>query len=883
MINRSLATFMNAMTGADYTLYPFSSTNEKDYRNLQSIYMDAVFKPNLKYLDFLQEGWRLEHKELDNRDSEYQFKGVVYNEMKGAFAENSQIFGQQIFNKLLPEHTYGFVSGGDPVDIPKLKHVDLVNFHKKYYHPSNAKVFSYGNFELNKNLSYVNDYLKDFEKIDCDSKVPNQTRWKEPRKVQVTCRFDNMGAPMEKQNHIAVAFLMNDIREPDETLLLYVLTELMIKGPNSYFYKSLIEPNISGGYSPMTGYDNSSKDSMLVVGLQDVEVANFEKVESIFESTIKEAIEKGFDQKQIDSVLHNLELNMKHETTKFGLGLLFNLTPIMNHDGDVIEALKISQQMSRLREKIKQNPRYLQEKVREHFQDNNHKLTIIMRPDKKYEEKFAEIEKLNLENKVKDLNESDKERIFEDGIKLAEVQKAHENIDCLPCLKIEEISKPEEIKFSMLKTANTPLQLCPTDTNDIVYFRGMLDASMLDDNERKLLPLFTDLVTQFGTKNYDYREFDTFVSTKTAGLSFNVHLTENVNDYSQYELGLQFGSYALKKNSQDMFNIFAELLSTVEFNDEKRFEMLLENYLSSLSVGIAQSGHLFAMQNASGLVTECGMLRESMSGLEHLGFVKALASKGTGEILEMLKSIGKKVLQKSPVRCALNVTPDVVDESVKSVEKFIKQLPLEKGDIHWNRSNLLNSNSRHNIMNIPINYCAKSLATVPYSHNDYSTLRVLARILSSKFLLPVVREQNGAYGAGAKLGFDGLFNFFSYRDPNTMQTLDTFDKSFDWISENINKVIDEQALFEAKLGVLQQLDAPISKMDQGMENFKYFVSYELFSAHREKVLKTKLTDIMQVAEKYLKDDTKMIVGRSLIGPSNEATAKNSKWIINESN
>lgn len=105
MLNRSLATFMNAMTGPDYTLYPFSSTNEKDYRNLQTIYMDAVFRPNLKYLDFLQEGWRLEHKELENKSSEYIFKGVVYNEMKGAFSENSAIFGQNMFNKLLPEHS----------------------------------------------------------------------------------------------------------------------------------------------------------------------------------------------------------------------------------------------------------------------------------------------------------------------------------------------------------------------------------------------------------------------------------------------------------------------------------------------------------------------------------------------------------------------------------------------------------------------------------------------------------------------------------------------------------------------------------------------------------------------------------------------------------
>lgn len=167
MLNRSLATFMNAMTGPDYTLYPFSSTNEVDYRNLQSIYLDAVLRPNLKYLDFLQEGWRLEHTNLEDKNSKLAFKGVVYNEMKGAFSENSAVFGQKFFNKILPDHTYGYVSGGDPLEIPKLTHEDLVNFHRKYYHPSNARIYSYGNFNLDKTMQYVNEhYLSDFDRID---------------------------------------------------------------------------------------------------------------------------------------------------------------------------------------------------------------------------------------------------------------------------------------------------------------------------------------------------------------------------------------------------------------------------------------------------------------------------------------------------------------------------------------------------------------------------------------------------------------------------------------------------------------------------------------------------------------------------------------------
>lgn len=780
---------------------------------------------------------------------------------------------------------YGYVSGGDPVDIPSLTHQDLVNFHQKYYHPSNSRVFSYGNFQLESNLNYVNDYLTSFEKIDSKhSEVPNQTRWTQPKKIHVTSRFDNMGAPMDKQNQIAIGFLMSDIRDIYETFLLHFITELLVKGPNSYFYKSLIEPNISGGYSQMTGYDATIKDTMFCLGLQDVDSNDFDKIQQIFDETIEQAIERGFDERHINSVIHSLELSMKHQTTKFGLGLLFNLTPLMNHDGDVIKAVNLTQQIEKLKENIQANPKYLQEKVQQHFKDNSHKLVLTMSPDEQYEQKFVERETQNLVTKVKNLTEADKTRVFDDGKALASAQKAHEDINCLPCLKLNDITTPEKNHIDFQKVQKVPLQICATNTNGVVYFRGILDASTLSEDNKKLLPLFAQVIDQFGTKKLNFRDFDNLVSTKTAGLSFKVHLAENINDNGLYEIGLQFGSYALKENSQAMFEIISDLLTSVEFNDVNRFAMLLENYVSALSVGIADSGHLFAMQNANGLVTESGRLKESMMGIEHLGHMKQLMkSKSPAEILEEIKEIGRRLLSQAPVRCAINVSPDDATDGVKNVENFLKTMPLEIKDVHWNKSNLLQSQCRHNVMNIPINYCAKSMFTVPYVHKDFSSLRVLGKILSSKYLLPVVREQNGAYGAGAKITIDGLFNFFSYRDPNTRRTLDTFDTSNKWVTESMNKVIDEQALFEAKLGILQQLDAPISPMDIGLESFKHGISHEIFSKQRENILTTSLKDVESVTKKYLSDDSRMVTGKVVIGQANEelAKSKGEKWIINE--
>jgi hypothetical protein len=335
-----------------------------------------------------------------------------------------------------------------------------------------------------------------------------------------------------------------------------------------------------------------------------------------------------------------------------------------------------------------------------------------------------------------------------------------------------------------------------------------------------------------------------------------------------------------------MFNIFADLFNNLEFNDLKRFEMLLENYISSLSVGIAQSGHMYAIQNSKGIITESAWLKERLSGIEHLNFMKKLvATKSPAEILEDLKQIAKVMFSQSPARCVLNLSKDHLSETIDQFDKFLQNLPQDNpgSPAKWNSSKILGSGARHNIMNIPVNYCAKSLVTVPYTNKDFAPLRVLAKVLSSKYLLPFVREKNGAYGAGSKVNLDGIFSFYSYRDPNNRKTLDAFDDSFNWFQQSLaDGIIDTQTLFEAKLGVLQQLDHPIAPQSIGLDNFSYGISHEIFVKHRKDVLDTKLKDLERVASKYLVETEKTVVGKSVIGPPSDElikSGKNENWVV----
>ncbi|XP_075988219.1 presequence protease, mitochondrial [Anticarsia gemmatalis] len=862
MLNRSLATFMNALTGPDYTFYPFSSQNEIDYRNLQKVYLDAVFKPNLARLDFLQEGWRLEHSNIEDKSSDLTFKGVVYNEMKGAFSETGSLFGQKFINTILPEGTYGYVSGGDPLHIPELTHSFLKDFHSRYYHPSNSRIYSYGNFPLDANLKFVNEaYLSKYAYLDPKhSIVQPQPRWKSPKRSEITCRVDQYGVPIEKQNQIAIGYVMSDITNIYETFMTLALSELMIIGPNSAFYKSLIEKNISGGYNSLTGYDNQIRDTLFVVGLKDVEASKFEMVESIVNQTLEKIHKEGFEKDHIESVLHGFELSIKHQSPKFGLNLLFNLMPLWNHNGPILNALKVNSLLNQLKSDL-MDPKFVKNVIEKNFIQNNHKLTMTMKPDPKFDDLFNEAEARNLATRVKSLTEKQKEDIYKEGVELSVAQKKAQSLEVLPCLKIDEITLNKTappIKHTVSETI--PLQLCEANTNGVTYFKGVIGTDCLDEAQKELLPFFTYVATKFDTKSYNYRDFDKYVSKTTSGLGFLNHITEHIDQHGQYEQGLVISSHCLDEYLPKMMDIWSEIFSKPDFSNTERMKMLLNNYCSSLSNGVIDSGHTYAMQAARSLISSVDECKEHLMGLHHVITMQEIQKKQPIEQVQAtVDQISKMTLNGTNLRAAFhycNTNADIhlcIDHFCKRLCKGVDNKDMNR--INWIDSRTFPKDNRgiHIQMNIPVNFCAKVIPTVPYTDPDYAKLRVLSRFITSKYLHPIVREQNGAYGGGAMLTLDGVFNYYSYRDPNSRVTLDVFDETSEWMTKN-TELVDDQNLFEAKLSILQQMDQPIAEYMKGIDLFLFGLSYDIWKTQRERVLAVTKEDLIEVCNKYLSRD-----------------------------
>ncbi|XP_062981703.1 presequence protease, mitochondrial [Elgaria multicarinata webbii] len=910
MLNRSLSTFMNAFTASDYTLYPFSTQNTKDFQNLLSVYLDAVFFPCLRHLDFWQEGWRLEHENPTDPQTPLVFKGIVFNEMKGAFTDNERLFSQHLQNKILPDHTYAVVSGGDPLKIPDLSWEQLKQFHATHYHPSNARFFTYGNFPLEQHLKQIHDEaLSRFQKLEPNTAVPRQKLWDKPREHHVTCGTDSFTTDPKKQTMVSVSYLLSDITDSFENFTLNLLSSLLVGGPNSPFYKSLIEAGLGTDFSPDVGFNGSTREAYFSVGLQGIAEENIDAVKQIITRTIDEVIENGFEDERIEALLHKIEIQMKHQSTSFGLALTSYIASCWNHEGDPVDLLKVAEKVARFRRCREEDPQFLQKKVKQYFKDNRHRLLLSMSPDAAFYDKQAVTEAAKLKEKVEALSEEEKKQTFEKGLELLGLQSQPQDTSCLPALQISDIEP--RITFTELETALTaedvPVQYCAQPTNGMVYFRAVSSLNTLPEELRPYVPLFCNVITKMGCGALSYREQAQEIDLKTGGLSVGPHITADDSHLDIYEQGVVFTSLCLDRNLPDMMHIWSEIFNNPHFEEEEHFKVLVKMTAQELSNAIPDSGHLYASIRASRTLTPAGELQELFNGMEQVKLMKRIAEMSDiRPVLRKLPRIKKHLLNSDNLRCSVNATPQQMPNAVKAIETFTKGLARSKKERKPVRPHVIEKPSdakaagsealacslitrklitdptfqpcqmkTHFLLPFPVNYVGACVRTVPFTASDHASLRILARLMTAKFLHMEIREKGGAYGGGAQLAHNGIFSFYSYRDPNSMGTLATFDKAAEWAKAG---QFTQQDIDEAKLAVFAAVDAPVAPSDKGMSNFLYGISDEMKQRHREHLFTVSKDSLMDAANKYLAAG-KSTRGLAILGPDNPDTAKDPSWVI----
>lgn len=904
MLNRSLSTFMNAFTASDYTMYPFSTQNGKDFQNLLSVYLDAVFFPCLREQDFKQEGWRLENENPTDPNSPLVFKGVVFNEMKGAFSDNERLYAQHLQNKLYPDHTYSVVSGGEPLAILDLSWEQLKHFHATHYHPSNARFFTYGDLPLEQHLKQIEEEaLSKFERTEPNTEVPPQPHWSSPRNDHVTCSPDALAPDPARQNTLCMSYLLGDITDTFEAFTLSLLSSLMISGPNSPFYKALIEPKIGTDFSSVVGYDGSTKEASFSIGLQGMAEDDIERVKQIITQTIDDIIKGGFEEERIEALLHKIEIQMKHQSTSFGLALASYIASCWNHDGDPVELLQISDSVTKFRQTLKENPRFLQEKVQHYFKENTHRLTLSMSPDEAYRDKQATAEEEKLQQRVQVLSDSDRKEIYEKGLELLAAQTKTQDASCLPALKVSDIEPTIPLTPVQMGTAGgVPVQLCEQPTNGMVYFRAMCSLNTLPEELRLYVPLFCSVITKMGCGSLDYRQQAQQMELKTGGMSVSTLVIPDSTQMDMYEQGVLLFSSCLERNLPHMLQLWSDTFNSPHFDDEERLRVLVMMSAQELANGISYSGHMYAMTRAGRMLSPAGDLQETFGGMEQVKFMKRIAEMpDLSQVLRMLPRIKKHLFNPENMRCAVNATPQKMSDAAGKLDDFMRDIAAIRKERKSVRPNITerpldplaapgSGPSRKLIsepnfqpcqmktffpLPFPVNFVSECVRTVPFTHQDYASLSVLARMMTAKFLHGEIREKGGAYGGGARMGAGGLFSFYSYRDPNSVQTLSAFRKGVDWARSG---GFTQQDIDEAKLSVFSAVDSPVAPSDKGMGRFLSGITDEMKQGHRERLFAVNHRNLVDVAGRYLGIGQRTS-GFAILGPENETIKKDPSWIV----
>lgn len=861
MIRRSLNTFMNAFTSSDWTAYPFASQNRKDFFNLMDVYLDAVFFSRLHELDFAQEGHRVEFEQPDNPQSPLVFKGVVFNEMKGAMSSPTSTLWQTLTEHLFPTTTYHYNSGGDPAHIPDLSYEQLKEFYRVHYHPSNAVFMTYGNISAFEHQQQFEDKaLSRFEPLERQISVGDEVRLQQPIAIEERYVLEGEEASGDK-THIVLGWLLGHSIDLEEALKTQLLSGVLLDDGASPLRHALETTKLGSAPSPLCGVEESNREISFMCGVEGSKPANAEAVERLVLDVLHDVVRNGIAQERVESVLHQIELSQREisgDGYPYGLQLILEALPAAIHRGDPIAALNLDPVLESLRQQI-QDPQFIKDLVKTRLLDNPHRVRLTLKPDSKLAQERIRDEVERLKNLKNGLDRQQKARIVQLANNLKHRQEQEDDPDVLPRVTIEDV--PAELRVvsgDELTIGAFPAQYFEQGTNGLVYQQLVIDMPSLPEELTPLLPIYTEVLPEVGVGNRSYLETQAWQSSVSGGIGTQLSLRGEYDDIQSGKGYFVLGSRALLRNQAPFFDLLRETYTNARFDERDRIREIVAQMRARREQSVTGMGHQLAMGAATSGMSPVARLQFQLKGLAGIQHLKKLDDglDDTVNLEQLCDSLMRihRMMSAAPLQFLLVAESDPRRQVIADMNgcwsqpgndssgfSGLKFVPVEeKVNQAW-------------ITSTQVNFCSRAYRAVGSDHADAPALSVLGGYLRNGFLHRVIREQGGAYGGGA--GFDAdnaAFRFYSYRDPRLEGTLNDFEASIDWL---LSARHEWRQVEEAILGVISGIDKPGSPAGEAKKAFfgnLHGRTPERRRRFREQVLAVTLEDLQRVGEKYLK-------------------------------
>lgn len=849
LLKGSLQTFLNAMTYPDKTVYPVASQNEQDFYNLADVYLDAVFFPRITPDFFRQEGW---HYELETPDAPLTCKGVVYNEMKGAYSSPDNILLERSQQALFPDTAYGLDSGGNPACIPTLTYQEFRKFHETYYHPSNARIFFYGNDNPERRLKILGEYLDGFQRAATppDSSIPLQKPFAQPVYVE------DSYAVSEKENN---AFITVNWVIPDGIphFALIVLDQILTGTSGAPLRKTLIESELGEDLAGF-GLETHLCQPAWSIGMKGVEIQNLEKVETLIFDTLRNLARKGLNRGDIEAALNSFEFDLRennHGSFPQGLSIMLNMLETWLYGRDPLGLAAYEQPLAGLKEKLSANPRYFEELIETVLLKNRHRATVRLIPDKNKAARDDAEEKARLQAARNAMNSDELACTADTAMHLLEMQKTPdtpEAIRTLPLLKRNDLDrKISTIQREVEQRGNAAVLFHEIFTGGIVYVDIGFDLHTLDAEDIPWVSLLGSMLLEMGTQKENFVDLSRRIAQKTGGIYTCPFLSAFENS-PRSDARLFLRGKCMTSQTGDLFSILHDILFTPAFNNRKRFKEVLLEQKAEMESALVPSGHSAVLSRLKAHYHEAHRAAELLSGIDALFFHRDMQKKikedwpGT---VARLEGILQKLLTGGLI---VNITAGNKDRAqVSSALKiFLGNFPKAKqtSSADWKFSG---TQPASEALLIPsrVNYVGHAINLFDNGYKMDGSSLVITKYLRTAWLWEKIRVQGGAYGASCS--FDpgcGVLAFASYRDPNLTATLNAYGQT-DGFLKNLR--LDDDELTRALIGAIGSTDPyllPDAKGYTDMARYLTGQTDEKRQKLRDELLSTTADDFREFAD-----------------------------------
>lgn len=804
LLKGSLKTFLNAMTYSDKTVYPVASTNTKDFYNLVDVYLDAVFHPRITPEVLQQEGWRYEV----NEDGSLGYRGVVFNEMKGANASPDRVLYLAVQRSLFPGHVYSVDSGGDPAEIPNLTYEQFKAFHERYYHPSNALIFFYGDDDPEERLRLLERVLAPFDRIHVNATIPLQPPLSEPQRVEVPYPA---GPNSAGKYMVTVNWLLPEPPDVEEALALDILEHTLVGTPASPLRKALID---SGLGENLTGSGFAHlRQTYFTVGLKGVRGEHVSAVEDLIIGTLGRLARDGIDPQTIEAAVNTVEFQLRENNTGSyprGLAVLIRALDTWLYGDDPLAPLMFEAPLRAVKQRLNAGERFFERLIEEKLLRNPHRTTVVLIPDLELTNRQNAAERERLAAIRATLDDAQIEAINATAARLRQIQETPdppEAIASLPSLTIADLDRTiKTIPTGELEVGATRTLLHDLFTNGIVYVDIGMNLRTLPQEFLPYVTIFGRALLETGTQREDIIQLIQRIGRDTGGI-FPQSFTSAMRGRSIGAAWLFLRGKAIVEKSDALLDILRDVLLSARLDNRERIRQIVREERASREASLIPAGHTVVNTRLRARFNEADWVAEQIGGVSYLLFLRRV-EQAIDEDWETVRAVLEQMRTRLVDRSALlvNVTVDAAgwERFYPHLEAFLDRLPVgAPTPAAWNPHK--GALSEGLIIPANVNYVAKGADLYRLGYRLHGSALVVTRYLMTTWLWEQIREQGGAYGGFCS--FDprsGTFSYTSYRDPNLLRTIDVYDRSAAFLRQ---LDLSEKELTRAIIGVIADLDA----------------------------------------------------------------------------